>query len=182
MRASRPLIILTGICGLVASFAGGYLVGYTQKPYNVIVEKLPVSMPVKRAQDSVSQDGKIISLDQLMSVYKNNPNRFRAHTEKSKFHVEGQIESVGEVSGLEDISGFYVPLKSSTDDVERALSAMNGRERFSKSVTLYVKGLTKLQIAELNPGQVIKVDCPKVRVVMDGFVFDDCSYPKDSSL
>ena len=182
MRISSPLLILTGVGGLVAGFAGGYVVGCAQKPSSGIEKKVPGAAPKKAAQDLVLQDGKILSLDQFMSIHQTNPNRFRANTEKSNFHVEGQIESVGEVSGLEDISGFYVPLKSSTDDVERALSAMHGRESFSKSVSLFVKGLTKSQIAELNPGQVIKVDCPIVRVVMDGFVFDDCSYSKDSSL
>ena len=182
LQMKKSALILSGafILAISGGVGLGFFLGHKEPPSRVDVRPLVAPIPVKPPSDIILQNGKAVSLTSLMAVYRANPNRFSSIGKKSVFHIEGHVAKVGEVNGTENISGFYVPLMSASDPVERALNDIHGMGEFSEPVSLFVIDLAKSQIESLNPGQIIKVDCPQVRIVTDSFVFDKCHLAKDA--
>jgi hypothetical protein len=131
------------------------------------------SSPIEEVDDvKLRQDGKEVTLAKFFSVFQENPNRFNMLTAKSEFYVEGRISKISEANDVIDkISGFYVPLRTPPPIEFEGLKG-------PRSVSLFVKGMTIEEISDLNAGDVLSADCPKVRVVNDGLVFDDCRLRK----
>lgn len=180
-----------GLRGLVVSVGVAFSLGYlTSQLFNfpwagsgnddkVKIQPEDAKIDENQLDIVFEKDGKRVFLPDFFAIFRNNPNKFSKVSEKSKFYIEGRIQIIRAWDdSIDKISGFLVPLLV---PVNAGIDFERSQVVWPESVTVSVIGMSKSDVAELNVGDKIKVDCPKVRAFNAELVFDDCVIKKPNN-
>tara|TARA_R110000822_G_scaffold126150_2_gene261337 strand:+ start:97 stop:651 length:555 start_codon:yes stop_codon:yes gene_type:complete len=172
LRVSKIALVSGGIVVFLVGFGTAFLLVQSFDTKAEIDESSTTTKFVE-AGPKIIMNGRPIKGQFLLQAYADNPNRFNVRNAKADFTVTGKIAKIGEISSLDEISGFYVPLDMEYDAI-RFDFAKKGKEPPPESISIWLMEIDENRASEMVKGQEISVRCKKVRVVGEGLAFGAC--------